>query len=231
MSFSTGFVAGLDSGTRRAFVPRALAGALLAWGLAALIAMAEKRAAPFGAAGRALEGQVFGLILPIALLWISTRVLEPRRLDASTSGLARFGLSRRTVGLGLIAASMLGGALVAAVAAATTALLAHDPSAPSIALDALTCTWIGALTAAAYAALFALGATFGKNGGGRYWALGFDFLFGGTSGVAALFVPRAHAQNLLGGEPPLLLSQPASAALLVVIAATFTTLALARCKP
>jgi hypothetical protein len=49
--------------------------------------------------------------------------------------------------------------------------------------------------------------------------------------VAALLAPRAHAQNLLGGEPPLLLSQPTSLALLVVIAAGFTSLALARCTP
>src|SRR5262245_15750797 len=159
------------------------------------------------------------------------RVLEPLRLDASASPLARFGLSRRAVALGLVAASMVAGAIVAAVAAAITAGAAHDPSAPALAFDLYTSAWIGALTACAYAGLFALGATFGARGGGRYWAFGFDILFGGTGGVAALFAPRAHAQNLLGGEPPLLLGQPASVALLVVIAAGFTSLALARCNP
>jgi hypothetical protein len=204
---------------------------VLAWGFSSLAAVAEKRTALFGAAGRVLEGQVFGFIVPVALLWISVRVLEPLRLDASASPLARFGQSRRTVALGLIAASMVTGALVAAVAAAVAAAAAHDPTAPSLALDLYTCAWIGALTACAYAGLFALGATFGSKGGGRYWALGFDLLFGGTSGVAALLAPRAHALNLLGGEPPLLLSQPSSLALLVVIAAGFTSLALARCTP
>jgi len=230
MSYA-GFFAGWRTGVRRALAAHALAAATVVWGLASLVAVAEKRSSLWGATGRALEGQVYGFILPIALLWISARVLEPRRLDASTSPLARFGVSRRAVALGLIAASMLAGALIAAVASVITALLAHDPTAPSLTLDAVTCAWIGVLTASAYGALFAVGATFGAKGGGRYWALGFDFLFGSTSGVAALFMPRAHAHNLLGGEPPLLFSQPASAAMLVVIAAAFTILALARCNP
>jgi len=226
-----GFFAGWRSGMQRAFATNALAIAALAWGVSSLVAMAEKRTALLGAAGRALEGQVFGFIVPIALLWISMRVLEPLRLDAATSPLARFGLSRRSVALGLIAASMVAGALVAAIAAAIAAGAAHDPTAPALAFDLYTSAWIGALTACAYVGLFALGSTFGAKGGGRYWAFAFDILFGGTSGVAALLAPRAHAQNLLGGEPPLLLSQPASMALLVVIAAGFTSLALARCNP
>ena len=125
---------------------------------------------------------------------------------------------------------MLAGAVLAAVAGGVTALVAHDPTAPAVGFDVYTSAWIGALAACAYGALYALGATFGARGGGRYWALGFDLLFGGTSGVAALLAPRAHAQNLLGGEPLLLLPQPASAALLVVLAALFTSLALARCN-
>lgn len=228
---TAGFRAGWRSGVERALARGAIAVAVLACGLSSLVAVAEKRTALYGAAGRALEGQIFGFILPIALLWISIRVLEPLRLDIAASPLARFGVSRRSVALGLVAASMVTGALVAAVAAAMAAGLAHDPTAPALGVDLYTSAWIGALTACAYAGLFALGATFGSRGGGRYWALGFDLLFGGTSGVAALLAPRAHAQNLLGGEPPLLLGQPASVALLVVIAAGFTSLALARCAP
>jgi hypothetical protein len=216
---------------RRALATNALAVAVIAWGLSSLFAVAERRTTLYGAASRALEGQVFGLIVPISLLWISMRILEPLRLDIAATPLARFGLSRRAVALGLIAASMVAGALVAAITAAIAALAAHDPTAPALAFDLYTSAWIGALTACAYAGLFALGATFGAKGGGRFWALGFDLLFGGTSGVAALLAPRAHAQNLLGGEPPLLLSQPSSVVLLCLIAAVFTSLALARCDP
>jgi hypothetical protein len=226
-----GFSAGWQSGMDRALKPNALGVIVVAWGLAAMVALAEKRASLFGAAERALEGQLFGFILPVALFWLSTRVLSPERLDTSTSPLARFGVSRRAVALGVVSASMLVGAAVAGVAAAVTASVGHDPSAPPVALDAITSAWIGALTASAYAALFAFGATFGARGGGRYLALGFDFILGSTSGIAALLTPRAHALNLLGGEPPLLLSQPTSAALLVVLAAGFTSLAVARLAP
>jgi hypothetical protein len=226
-----GFSFGFDDGLKRALAPGVLGTMLLGSGLAAAAAMAEKKVGLLGAATRALEGQVFGLIVPLSLLWISTRIFDRRRLDDRATPLARFGQSRRWVALGLIAASMLVGALLSILAAVTAALLAHDPSAPAAAMDALTCAWIAALTAAAYVALLALGATFGARGGGRFWALAFDFLFGGTAGVAALLVPRGHAQNLLGGEPPLLLSQPASAIALVVLASAFTALAVARCRP
>jgi hypothetical protein len=226
-----GVIAGWQSGIRRALATRGLAAAILAWSLALLVAVAEKRTGLHGAASRALEGRVFDLIVPVTLVWMSMRVLGSVRLEAAASPLARFGVSRRSVALGLIVASMVAGAVVAAIAAALTALVAHDPTAPAIAFDAYTSAWVGALTACAYGALFAFGATFGANGGGRFWALGFDLLFGGTSGAVALVTPRAHAENLLGGAPPLLLAQPASAALLVVIAGSFTWLALARCNP
>src|SRR5687767_2722239 len=81
----------------------------------------------------------------------------------------------------------------------------------------------------AYAALFAFGATYGAQGGGRWWSLAADFLLGSTSGVGALLAPRAHIENLLGGQPPMLLSQPASAASLGAIGVAFTLLALLRC--
>jgi hypothetical protein len=223
--------AGFDGGIRNATAPRPLFGALFTLVAVALIALAEKQAGAFGAANRALEGMVFGLILPFVLLYVSTRVSGPTRLQDAATPIARFGFSRRSVGLGMILASMVAGGALAAVAAAEAALLAHDPSAPPAALDAFNCAWIGALTGSAYAGLFALGATFGARGGGRFWALGFDFVLGATSGFAAVLMPRAHAQNLLGGEPPLMLAQPASAVFLAVLAVVFTALALARTSP
>jgi hypothetical protein len=228
---SVGFLAGFRSGMRNATATRSLVGAMATVLAVALISLAEKQAGIFGAASRALEDRVFGLLLPFVMLYASMRILEPVRLEDAAAPIARFGFSRRSVGLGLIVASMVAGGAIAAIAAAETALLAHDLTAPPPALDAFTCAWIGALTGCAYAGLFALGATFGARGGGRYWALGLDFVLGATSGFAALFMPRAHAQNLLGGEPPLFLAQPASAALLVALAIGFTLVALARSTP
>jgi len=216
---------------RNATATRSLVGAGLTLIVVALIALAEKQVSVFGAASRALEDRVFGLLLPFVLLYTSTRILQPVRLEDAATPIARFGFSRRVVGLGMIAASMVASGALAAIAGAEAAVLAHDLTAPSPALDAFTCAWIGALTGFAYAGLFALGATFGARGGGRFWALGLDFVLGATSGFAAVLVPHAHAQNLLGGEPPLLLGQPASAALLVALAIGFTVLALARSSP
>ena len=228
---AAGFRGGLAAGLGRASTVASLAfaGGLLVF--VALVAVAEKHAGLFGAADRALEGKVFGAILPLALFSVSARVFERTRLDAAAHPLARFGASRRAVGLGLIVASMLVCALLSAVVAASTAIVAHDPSAPPRAVDALTSAWIGGITGAAYAALFAFGSTFGARGGGRYWALFADFIMGSTGGFAALLVPRAHAQNLLGGAPPLLLGQPVSFGCLVFLAVAWSALSLARTFP
>jgi hypothetical protein len=126
---------------------------------------------------------------------------------------------------------MIGTAVLASTASVTAAILAHDPTAPAMQLDAISCAWIGALGATAYAAIFAFGATFGANGTGRWVALVADYALGSTSGIGALFAPRAHIQNLLGGEPPMFLGQSVSTACLGAIIVAFTTLALLRCPP
>lgn len=228
---ASGTVLGCASGLTRLTQARTLVAAAAGLTLVALVAISEKRVALFGAANRALEGEVFGVILPIALVLASRRALEPTRLDMAATPLARFGLSRRAVAFGLVLASMLGAALLAASAGAMAAVFAHDPTAPAVKFDVLSCAWIGALGGAAYAALFAFGATMGGRGSGRWWVLLGDFLLGTTSGVGALLTPRAHIQNLLGGEPPMLLTQPASAASLAAMTVVFTALALLRCPP
>jgi hypothetical protein len=228
---TSGVSLGCSTGIGKLTQGRSFLAGATALGLVALVAISERSTALFGAASRVLEGEVFGLILPVALVLASRRALDPVRLDVAATPLARFGRSRRAVGLGLILASMMGAAALAAGAATAAAVIAHDPTAPAVRFDALSCAWIGGLGGAAYAALFAFGATFGSTGAGRWGALLADFLLGSTSGVGALLTPRAHLQNLLGGEPPMLLSQPASAAILATIAIAFTVFALLRCPP
>ncbi len=80
--------------------------------------------------------------------------------------------------------------------------------------DLLVSGWIGALTGAAYAGWFSLGATFFRRGVGRFVPLAVDLLLGGSAGVIGALLPRGNAVNLLGGPSPLGLGQPASAALL-----------------
>ena len=227
----TGILSGAYDGMDRATKWRTLARGASALVLVALIALAEKRAALFGAASRVLQSDVFGFILPVALLLISRRILAPARLDMAATPLARFGPSRRAIALGLILASAIGSALIGGAAGAIAAALAHDPTAPAAFADALSSAWIGALGAAAYAAYFAFGATYGRSGGGRFAVLVADALLGSTAGIGAVLTPRAHIQNLLGGEPPMLMTQHASTASLALMTAFVTALALLRCPP
>jgi hypothetical protein len=44
-----------------------------------------------------------------------------------------------------------------------------------------------------------------------------DWLLGANGGVTALLAPRAHLRNLLGGAPPMDLSQRASAVALAIL--------------
>src|SRR6201999_237703 len=111
------------------------------------------------------------------------------------------------------ACAALGAGLAAAVAAT-----AHGAGDPPLARDVAISAYAGALGGAAYAAWFLAGAAFGKRGGGRTTLLAVDWAMGAGQSGAALFVPRAHLRNLLGGLPPLDVSERASAVALVVIA-------------
>jgi hypothetical protein len=227
---SVGLGAGFRAGILRASRMTFIAGALIALLAAALLGLAERRAGLMGAASRALQGGVFGFILPLAAMAASVRVASSR-LDLAGTALARFGASRRAVAAGLVLATMAIAGTLGALAAALAATVAHDPTAPPLAVDAGTSAWIAALTASAYAALFAFGSTFGRRGGGRGWALALDFTLGAAGQGATLFFPRAHAENLLGGEPPMMLSQWASAAILLLLAIGFSSAAVRRCPP
>jgi hypothetical protein len=221
---------GFRAGIRRASHPAALGGALLAILASLLIGLGERQSGLLGAASRALEGGVFGLVLPLAVLSTSVRVIASR-LDIAGTPLARFGPSRRGVAGGLVLSTMALSGALGVLLAGTAASVAHDPTTLSLAADVTASGWIAALTASAYAGLYALGSTFGSRGGGRTWALVFDFAFGGTGQTAALFFPRGHAANLLGGEPPMMLPQWASAGFLAALTVGFGWAAVRRCRP
>jgi hypothetical protein len=224
----TGLRAGFDLGRQRALGKRALGVGLLMVVIAVVFAWVEARTESYGSTHRVLTGSIFGVLIPLAIVASSRRVLSQMRLDETAELYARFGVSRRSVALGLMLAAIVTGAVLAAAIGVASIAVSHDPTAPARAVDALTTGWIGLLTGAAYAALFALGTTFGAKG--RYGALLLDLLLGGAGSVA-IVTPRAHALNLLGGAPPLMLSQSASAAALVGLTAALTALALARLEP
>jgi hypothetical protein len=220
---------GFATGVRRLLRRSTLVTALLAFALALAGGVIERRVTSAGAVDRSLLA-TFRLVVPLFVFALAVQVTERHALREAAWPVARYGAARRDVALGLagalVVAALASGALLAIVAV----ISAHAPVAPPLLRDAFTSGWIGALTAAAYAGWFALGATFFERGRGVWAALVLDFLLGGGAGFVATLLPRAHARSLLGGEGPLGLSQPQSCVALLVMAFALPALAALRCR-
>jgi hypothetical protein len=210
--------------------PRALL-PLFAWlALAFGDAMFERRHVSPHAADHALLDVFASLALPLLAYSLVGAMLAGGGLGRATRPLVTFGASPARAALGTVVASALASALLCGAVGAGVAALAHGPSDPPLGRDVLTTLWISALAGAAYAALFAFGSSIFANGSGRVVALALDGLLGlGTSG-SAVITPRAHLRNLLGGAPPIELSQRTSAVLLAVLALVFAAATSARAR-
>jgi hypothetical protein len=127
------------------------------------------------------------------------------------------------VTVAIAASALFGGALGAVVD-----VVGHGALDPPLAEDALRALGVGALGGAAYAAFFAVGASFGARGFGRSVLLVLDWVFGTSAGTSSLLVPRAHVRNLLGGAAPLDVSARTSYLALGVMIVVFTGFACAR---
>ncbi len=198
---------------------------------ATLAAFAERRSGGLDAAGRALQGPVFGLAIPIAMLSLVSMAFSRTRVDRGLASIALIGASRRAALWGAIPSVAVVGAFLAAVTAAIATLAAHGFRTPGALGDASVAAWVGALASAAYAAYYTAASTIGKNGRGRYVAFVVDLTLGPLAGAAALPFPRAHALNLLGAEPVLNLTQPGSAAALAGLTLIFAAIASWRTSP
>lgn len=177
--------------------------------------MIERSVASAGAVDRALAA-TFNLVVPLVSFGLAIEASGRGNLREGVWPAARYGVARREVGLGLVAATAVAAAAAGAALSALAVLAAHGQGNPGVAVDTVMSGWIGALTAAAYAAWFMLGATFGRRGGGRWAPLIVDFAVGGSSGVAGAVLPRGNALSLLGEAAPLGMSQAASSAVLAV---------------
>jgi hypothetical protein len=211
--------------TPRAWLP------VLAWcalALAAAIA-AHARGSSQGARD-VLVGAYGALALPLLAYAIVGGALSGGSLRASIAPLVGYGARPERAAAVAIGAAALACAAVAAALAATLALVAHGPSDPAPARDALISAYAGARGGVVYAAWFALGASFGRRGAGRTALLVVDWVLGAGTGAAALITPRAHVRNLLGGAPPMELSEAASAWGLLAIAAACALVVLRRAR-
>lgn len=215
----SGYALGVRLGFERLRSRSALLASLLAVIVVALVSAIERAHDRALAADRSLAGAVFGLALPLLSYVCFELAVARGDLTGAVAPLARHGSPRPTLASGLLAAvagaSAIGGSLLAGVAVLLSRPLGH----PRFFADLSSVLWIGALTGAAYAGLFALGSRFRR---GRPWLLVGDWLLGSGSGLLALFWPRGHARNLLGFEPVLGFSQPSAAlCLLLLLAAGF----------
>lgn len=208
--------------------PTALA-VLLGLALIVVSTVIERRLGSAGAVSRVL-GSTFRLIIPLATFGVAAAATGHDRLREAVWPLARYGAARRHIAFGTLLAAIAASAVLAALFAVVSVVLAHSPGEPPLLRDAFQSAWIGALTASAYAAWFCLGAVFWKRGRGRFLPLLLDVLVGGSTGLLGAVFPRGNAENLLGGAAALHLSQPASSAILALSAASLTLIASLLCR-
>ncbi len=165
-----------------------------------------RRSDPAGAIDNVLAGAVFGFALPVLSYVISERSCESQSLDRAVDGVTRYGASRRAAMFGVLSTSCLVSACLSALLAALAVSGAHV-SGEAIAFDLRSSVGIAFLSGVAYTACFSAASLLGKQGRGRTWALLADFTFGAGSTSLSIMFPRAHIRNLLGGTPPLGLTQ------------------------
>lgn len=205
--------------------------AIGAWTLLAVaFALAARSRGVAHGADRVLLDAFAALVLPLTSLTLVGALLGARSLAGSGTALVSFGAAPGRVAAVTCALAVAGCALVGAVLAALVAVLAHGSSDPPVAGDAVASAYAGLLGGAAYGGWFALGASFGRRGGGRIVALVVDWVLGAGPGAVAILTPRAHVRNLLGGTPPMGWPERASAAALVVLAVAFAAASVSRSR-
>lgn len=202
-----------------------------AWTLlgVAVALLARSESAPNGA-DHVLVGAFGAYVVPLLAYAIVGGAIGGGSLRGSVAPTVAFGApparsAAVTVGLAVLVAAGLCAGLGAVLAA-----VAHGVDDPPIARDALTSAYAGALGGAAYAAWFAVGASFGRRGGGRAVLLVADWILGSNDGAIALLTPRGHLRNVLGGAPPWGLSERGSAVALLVMVGVLAVVAVRRVR-
>jgi hypothetical protein len=203
-------------------------GAWCAFALA--LALATRSRGTAHGADHVLLGAYGTLVLPLLAYAIVGAALGAGSVSRSTAPVVALGASPKLAAMATVAVAVLACALIAAVLTAATALVAHGSADPPRARDAVASAYAGMLGGAAYASWFIFGASLGRRGGGRTALLVIDWVLGAGSGAAALVTPRGHVRSLLGGTPPMDLSERASACGLVLIALAAAVLTIRRAR-
>jgi hypothetical protein len=205
--------------------------AVTAWcGLALVIAEVARRSGAVHGADHVLVDTYGALVVPLIAYVVVGAAVAAQSLRGSTTPLVAFGAAPMRAAMATLAVVVVLCAVSCGLVGAAVATVAHGMSDPPRLRDALTSAYAGALGGGAYAAWFALGASFGRRGGGRSIFLVIDWIAGATTGAGAVATPRAHLRNLLGGVPPMNLPERASAAALLALALLCALLAMRRSR-
>jgi hypothetical protein len=199
--------AGIDLARERLSGRATLVAGALALSFELGVALLERAQGAVGATDRALSGGAFGIALPLVGYFLVARVSAGTSLRGALSPLARHGMDRRALTLGLSIPPMLLAAAFAAISSVIVVLVTRGLGDPRLAADAFTSFWIGLVSGTAYVAAFIGASAFGRHGQGRVWLLVADFLLGAGDSFLALPWPKGHVRNLLGGSAVLELSQ------------------------
>lgn len=186
------------------------------------VALLERAHGRVGAADRALVGGAFGIALPLLTYFLVSRAAAGTSLREAVSPLARHGLSRRSLSVGLTLPPALVAGVFAALSGVLVVAVTRGLGDPRLGMDALTSFWIGLVAGPAYVAAFTGASALGRAGRGRIWLLLADFVLGAGDSFLAFPWPKAHVRNLLGGSATLELSQ--LAALLALLGMSFAFL-------
>ncbi len=139
---------------------------IAAWSLlgVAMALLARSESAPNGA-DHVLVGAFGALVVPLLAYAVVGGAIGGGSLRASVAPNVAFGaLPARSAAVTVGFAILVTAALCAGLGAMLAAL-AHGVDDPPLARDALASAYAGGLGGAAYAALFAMGASFGRRGG------------------------------------------------------------------
>lgn len=186
------------------------------------VALLERAHGAIGAADRALSGGAFGVALPLVCYFLVGRACEGASLREAVLPLARHGLDRRTLTLGLALPPALLAAAFGALSGLLVVLITRGVGDPKFLTDAWASIWIGVVAGAAYVAAFVGASAVGRRGKGRSWLVAADFLLGAGDSFLAFPWPKGHVRNLLGGSAVLELSQ--LGALAALLATSFACL-------
>lgn len=186
------------------------------------VALLERAHGFVGAADRALLGGAFGIALPLVCYFLVAQACGGASVRDALLPLARHGLDRRPLTLGLALPAAMLAAVFGGLGGVVVVLFTRGAGDPRFLADAWTSLWIGTVSGAAYVVAFMGASAFGRRGRGRVWLLAADFLLGAGDSFLAFPWPKGHVRNLLGGTAVLELSQ--MAALLALLGTSFAFL-------